>query len=42
VFSGKQGMTDIKALDGSILRIDDNSVTTVSGPYPNDPPLGPM
>jgi hypothetical protein len=31
-------MTDIKALDGTVLYIDDNSVTTVSGPNPGDPP----
>jgi hypothetical protein len=31
-------MTDIKALDGTVLYIDDNSVTLVAGPYPGDPP----
>jgi hypothetical protein len=31
-------MTDITTLDGTVLHIDDNSVTIVSGPLPNDPP----
>ena len=30
-------MTDITALDGTVLHIDDNSVTIVSGPLPHDP-----
>ena len=33
-----RAMTDITALDGTVLHIDDNSVTIVAGPYPGDPP----
>jgi hypothetical protein len=34
---GKE-MTEITALDGSIIHIDCNSVTIVAGPFPGDPP----
>jgi hypothetical protein len=35
---GEKPMVDITALDGTVLHIDDNSVTIVSGPLPHDPP----
>jgi hypothetical protein len=31
-------MTDITALDGTVMHINDNSVIIVSGPLPGDPP----
>ena len=31
-------MTDVTASNGTVLHINDNSVTIVMGPYPDDPP----
>jgi len=31
-------MSDLTALDGTVLHIDDDSVTIVTGPYRHDPP----
>jgi hypothetical protein len=32
-------MADIAALDGTILYVNDDSIVTIEGPFPSDPPV---